>query len=417
MRALLFPAAAILIVVRLAAQPLPSELASAAPFIAGHRVERETITIEERAIDVTLSVPANAAAADIAALWSSTRAALARLDAWLGPFPVPALTVIDVPWHSGVAGASYPGVAVISTRWLTTARDPVAERQLLAALARQYTFSIASPGDRHAPFEEGLALYLGRRLIHEQLHSRNFATPRFFGGFVPFPVRSVLNSRKPEDQRPQLARLDEVEVPATAPWRAASAAPGAPSQRIAALLDTFERHLGWPTFQQVLEQFFRRFPGRAATPADLAAVASEIIGHDVSGSFGPAVLAGDAFDYAVVELRSDATDGRFTTTVVVRRAGGELPVVGRAPLLVRFEDGAEIIERLNSRDVEQTFVYRGPARALVASVDPDAVLIIDANRENNTKTIQPPIDPIGVRLALNWIMWLQDAMFAHTALL
>jgi hypothetical protein len=416
-RALMRAAAAIVIVAPLAAQQLPSDLASVAPVIAGHQVVHETMTIGDGAINVTLTVPAHARPADIAALMSATRAALARLDAWLGPLPSPSLTVIDAPWLAGVAGASYPGVVVTSTRWLTTSLDPAAERRLLAALARQYTFSVARPDAAHAPFQEGLALYLGTRLIHEQLHSRNFHTPRFFGGVVPFSVRSVLNSLKPEDPRPQLEHLVDVEMPADAPWRAASAARGSPAQRIAALLQTCERHLGWSAFQQVLEQFFLRFRGRSATPADFSAVASEVIGHDVSGVFGPAVVADDAFDYALADLRSDADDGRFTTTVVVRRAGVELPVAGAVPLVVRFEDGAEIIERVNARDVEQIFVYRGPARAIAATVDPGAILIIDANRENNTKTATPRTDLIGLRLALNWMMWLQDAMLAHTAFL
>lgn len=417
MRALMRPAAAIVVIVPLAAQQLHSDLANVAPLIANHQVVREQATIGDVAIDITLTVPADAAAADIAALSSATKAAVVRLDAWLGPFPVSALTVIEVPWRTGAAGASYPGVVVTSSRWLTTSRDPAVERRLLAALARQYTFSISSPGDAHAPFEEGLALYLGTRLIHEQLHSRNFETPRFFGGFIPFSVRSVLNSLKPEDPRPQLQHLADVEIPPEAPWRAASAAPGAPSQRVARLLQTCERHLGWPTFQLVLEQFFRRFRGRAATPADFAAVTSEVIGHDVSAIFEPAILAGNEFDYVLGELRSDAGDGRFTTTVIVRRTGVELPMVGGVPLVVRFEDGAEVIERVNPHDLEQTFIYRGPARAIFASVDPEAVLTLDANRENNTKAIQPRTDPIGIRLALHWIMWLQDAMFAHTALL
>ena len=416
MRALM-PAAAIVVVAPLAAQPLPSDLAHVARSVTSHQAVHEQATIGDVAIDLTLTVPADAAAADVAALSSATRAALARLDAWLGPFPAPALNVIEAPWHTAAAGASYPGVVVTSSRWLTTARDPAIERQLLAALARQYTFSISAPGDAHGPFEEGLALYLGTRLIHEELHSRNFETPRFFGGFIPFSVRSVLNSLKPEDPRPQLQHLVEVELPADAPWRAASAAPGATSQRVAALLQTCERHLGWPTFQQILDQFFRRFAGRAATPADFAAVASDVVGHDVSGIFGPEVLAANEFDYTLVDLRNDAGEARFTTTVVVRRSGVELPMAGAVPLLVRFEDGVEVIERVNARDPEQTFIYRGPARAIFASVDPDAVLVIDANRENNTKAIQPRTDPIGIRLALHWIMWLQDAMFAHTAFL
>ena len=175
--------------------------------------------------------------------------------------------------------------------------------------------------------------------------------------------------------------------------------------------------MGWPAFQQILEQFFRQFRGRAATPADFAAIASDVVGYDVSGIFAAPHLAGSEFDYALVDFRSDASDGRFTTTIVVRRAGAELPAIGGVPLLVRFADGTEIIERVNVRDVEQTFVYRSAAPATMASVDPEAIVIIDSNRENNTKTIQPRTDPIGLRIALHWMVWLQDAMLAHTALL
>ena len=412
----LLPAAALLVVVPLAARQLPPDLASVASLTAGHRVLREKISIGAGAIDVTFSIPANAEDAEITKLVSATRTALTRLDAWLGPLPAAGVNVILVPWRTGLAGASYPGVVVTSTRWLSTSRDPVTTRRLLAALARQYTFSISAPGDAHASFEEGLALYLGKRLIHEQLHSQNFETPRFFGGFVPFSLWSVLNSRKPEDRRPQVSHVADVDTPPDAPWRAASAAPGSAAHHVAAVLQTLERHLGWPAFQQVLQQFMERFRGRAATPADFAAVATEIIGIDLSRFFEPATLAGDTFDYALVELRNEANDGGVTSRVTVRRTGAEPPVKD-VPLLVRFDDGGEVTELLDARDVEQTFVYRARARAVLASVDPNAVLLIDADRENNTRNLEPATDWIGVRLALNWMMWVQDAMLTYTSLL
>jgi hypothetical protein len=412
----LLPAAALLVVAPLAARQLPPDLASVVSLTAGHRLMREKVSIGAGAIDVTFAIPSDAEDEEIASLVAETRTALARLDAWLGPLPAPAINVILLPWHGGLAGASYPGVVVTGTRWLSTSRDPVFARRLLAALARQYTFSFAAPGDAHASFEEGLALYLGRRLIHEQLHSRNFETPRFFGGFVPFSLRSVLNSRKPEDRRAQVTHVADVEMPADAPWRAASAAPGAPAHHIAVVLQTLERHLGWPAFQQVLQQFMDRFRGRTATPADFAAVATEVIGIDLSRFFEPGILAGDSFDYALVEVRNEVTDGGFTSRVTVRRTGAE-PPVNDVPVLVRFDDGAEVTELLAARDVEQTFVYRARARAVLASIDPNALLLIDADRENNTRNVQPATDWIGVRIALNWMMWLQNVMLTHTSLL
>jgi hypothetical protein len=365
---------------------------------------------------LTLTLPADATTEDRTRLLTATKAALARLEAWLGAFPSDSLNVIDEPWQKGTAGASYPGVVVTSTRWLQTPHDPAAERRLFAALARQYTFSFSSPGDAHAPFEEGLALYLGTRLIHDQLHNRNFETPRFFGGFIPYSVRPLFNSIKPEDPRPPLEHLADVEQPYEAPWRAASAAPGAPARRIAAALQTFERLVGWPTFQQVLEQFVSRFGGRAATAADLAAVASELTGQDLSRFFDQGTLD-EAFDYAIVEFGSVANGSGFTTTVAVRRTGGGPPVAIDVALLLRFADGTEATERVNARDVEQTFVYRSATRAVLASVDPGALLVIDRNRENNTRGDTNWTNRIGLRLALNWLTWLQDAMLAYTAML
>jgi hypothetical protein len=44
-------------------------------------------------------------------------------------------------------------------------------------------------------------------------------------------------------------------------------------------------------------------------------------------------------------------------------------------------------------------------------------LVIDTNRENNTRGMINWTNRIGLRLALNWMTWLQDAMLASTAIL
>lgn len=413
-RAVLLPAAAMFLVGAAAAQPLPPALASLAPFIANHQTHRERLDVGDRSIDVTLIVAAGKDAGETAALLDATRAGLLQLGAWIGPLPTPTLSVIDAPWHLGVAGASYPSIVVTSSRWLSTSRDPAAERRLLAALARQYTLTITATGDADAAFAEGLALYLGRRLIHHRLHGRNFETPRFFGGFIPFSLWPVLNSIGPEDPRPPLQHVADVEEPSEARWRVASAAPGSPAQRVAAALQSFERLVGWPALQQVLEEFVRRIRGRAATRADFAALAVELTGHDVF-----AALAGDTrestLDYAITSFRSAATERGFLTTVTVRRNGASAGF--DIPLLVRFADGAEVTERVKASEVEQSFVYHSPVRAVLASVDPAAVLVIDSDRRNNTRAVCRPVNLLGLRLALNWMIWLQDTMLAYTATL
>ncbi len=55
--------------------------------------------------------------------------------------------------------------------------------------------------------------------------------------------------------------------------------------------------------------------------------------------------------------------------------------------------------------------------AVLASVDPGAILLLDADRTNNTRALNPPWHTVGLRLAFNWLAWLQEAMLTCTAVL
>ena len=63
-------------------------------------------------------------------------------------------------------------------------------------------------------FEEALAVYTGTRAIHELLEGSNFEVVRFFGGLVPFPLRSVLLSPPVADPRPRVWRFEELPADA-----------------------------------------------------------------------------------------------------------------------------------------------------------------------------------------------------------
>jgi hypothetical protein len=51
-----------------------------------------------------------------------------------------------------------------------------------------------------------------------------------------------------------------------------------------------------------------------------------------------------------------------------------------------------------------------------ATVDPDTMLLLDDDRDNNTIVRDAPVSPLGIRLALHWMAWLQNAMLSYTAL-
>ena len=144
--------------------------------------------------------------------------------------------------------------------------------------------------------------------------------------------------------------------------------------------------------------------------------------------FDQALRLDARFDYALVNLASvPAAPGGWHTTVEVRRIG-EATFDGTAlprsatsarslAVLTRFADGSETTEWIDGRDREWRFQYSSSSAATLASIDPEALLLLDADRRNNTRTLNPPLHHLGVRLSFNWLSWLQDAMLACTAVL
>jgi hypothetical protein len=367
--------------------------------------------------------------------------ALALFDEWFGPYPYSHLTFIDVAWRSAFVGAAYPGLAVVATRWLTRDEDVSLERSVIAAVARMYWLDPPATSEA-SPFREGLMRYAGTRGIHEVLENRNFAAFRLFGGMVPVVVRSVSLSPSPWDPRPRVTGFAEASAPAVAPGRTAGAAADEHAPRISLALGTLERYIGWPALQQALAGYRARFASgdRAAT---LEAVVSAQRGRSMKWFFDEALAAGKSFDYAVGSVATVSLAGaarssdeakagassRFLTEITLRRRGDAVfagadaareasPGSNRSlPVLVRFGDGSEVREWLDGRLEDKRLRYTSAAPAELVSVDPDAMLLLDVDRRNNTRVVRPRFHEIGARLAITWIVWLQDVMMSCTALL
>ena len=112
-------------------------------------------------------------------------------------------------------------------RLLAPARDFTAERSLVAGLVRQFWLT----GDEGDPsFREGLVVYIAIRGIHTVLEGRNFAAPRFLGGFVPAPIRSLVLSPSLGGPRPLLGEFDEVFNPARRAVAVRAAGDGTPAR-------------------------------------------------------------------------------------------------------------------------------------------------------------------------------------------
>lgn len=308
----------------------------------------------------------------------------------------------------GASAVTQPSLGGVPIRWLAFERDRSLERAVIASVAREY-WSSSIGRDRLSPFAEAIVVYSAARAIHERLEGSNFATVRFFGDMVPFPLRSVSLSPPVADPRPRVTRMDELPVRPDV-------------LRMVRGLQTIERYVGWPAMAQTLAELH----ADRGSPLDAGAFAralSVVRGADVRGLIAECFRDDVVFDYAIGDVRAAPGGPPIETSVVIVRRGSGAFEVGSSedpehtmPLLLRFADGNELRDWFDGRATQTTRIYTTSARLVSAAIDPEMMLLLDADRANNTFTTTLSVRPLGVRLALHWMSWLQQMMLTYSAL-
>lgn len=337
---------------------------------------------------------------------NTTHAALTMLSAWFGPLESGALTVAGVPWQGATTADARPGMVSAPLRWLSPVRDQSTERALVTAIVRQYWSRAPA-----SPLDDAVIIYTSARAIHQLLEGSNFQTARFFGGVVPFPLRSVLLSPPVADPRPRVWRFEDLDPP-----------PGDEVRRAVKALQTFERYVGWPTLLEAISRM--RLAARHDADALIAAL-SEVRGTNLRPLVMECLRADAVFDYSLDGLTSmpGAAGLTETTVTITRRGNGRFAVHHEGgdsdrtmPVRVRFADGAEVRDVFDGAAPSVTLVYSTKTAAVSAAVDPDVMLLLDVSRQNNAIVRDAPLAPLGLRLALHWLAWLQNAMLTYTSL-
>lgn len=371
--------------------------------------QRERFTpVDGSAVDLRFLI-ARDAAGQTPRIVNATHAALSLLFDWFGPPPENSLTIGGLPWRENRSPTRRPGIVLAPVRWLAPVRDQSTERAVIGALVRWYWTSTAP-----TPFEDAVNIYVGTRAIHEILEGSNFAAPRFFGGFVPFPLRSVLLSPPVADPRPRVWGFEELEAPGSSDE----------VRHTVRALQMFERYAGWPTMLEALSRI--RVGSELHNPAAFASVLSDTRGTDMRALVVQCLASSGTFQYALDAMQNQpGLAGLIETTLTIRRLGDEQFAItdgagdreNAMPLLVRFADGTEFRDYFDGAAPSATLVYSAKTAAVGAWIDPDLMLLLDRNRENNAIVRDPPMSRLGLRLALHWMTWLQNAMLSYTAVL
>ena len=384
---------------------------------AAPAVERTVLleTISGVAAPIALHVslqPEHAAQMD--RVVEAAQEALTLYSEWISPYAGRELTIVDQPWNSSDGGSAEAGRVTLHTRWLVPAEVLEPEADVVHGIGSQWWGgAIKVRGAEGFDLAEGLNRYLQGRVL-ERIFDRRYQVPassafdeHYFGRFIPWRFRGIRLAREATER----------------------------DTRIALAFHTLERYLGWPALQQALSVTARRFNGSVMTRADFFGSVNDATGRDLTWFFDPAFNPARVFDYSVGALSSVPASGPecggktcYETTVEVRRNGdalftgtGRVPVgeyaSGRAlPILVTFSDGQRLTDRWDGRAPSKTFAYYSATPALSAAVDPERVLLLDANDTNNSYTLQPAAGLAASKWALTWMVWLQDLLLTYAFL-
>ncbi len=343
--------------------------------------------------------------------FDATNRTLAYYGLWFGAYPYGYITIVDPAFQSGSGGMEYPTLFTAGSRWLAPQRFVQPERVTVHEAGHQFWYGIVGSNEfEHAWMDEGLNTFSEARVVSD-VGFPNHLTLRFFGGFIPWVLADVPQSRVNDESRFGYRENAEADAQATHTYRYWPGTHAAISYSKTALwLHTLERHLGWPTLQRALSTYFDRWKFRHPRPDDFFASVNDASGQDLSWFFDETYRSSNVFDYGIRSFSSARTGDRYRTVVVAERLGEAIFPI---EVVTTFRDGQRVPERWDGRDRRVIYTYERPAEGLSAEVDPGRVLLLDVNATNNSATLAPRAREASLKWALQWLVWLQELLVTY----
>lgn len=381
--------------------------------------------------------------------FTATAAALEHYGKWWGAYPYDHITIVDPAYGSGTGGMEYPTLFTGGARWLSPPATRSPEGVSVHEAGHQFWYGLVANNEfEHAWLDEGFNTYSTSRTMKAAFGPPVHST-RYMEGFLPVVFSDLVRAERGDgaDQyRGMTSALtrDPQATPSylTGPggYRVNAYAKGALTLR------TLENYLGWPTFQQVMSTYFARYRFAHPRPIDFFRVAERVSGQDLDWFWKQVHHDTAVFDYGVGRVASSpvrevkgfvdgpegpalqrATPGaaepkgptapgatasgatQQRSTVFVRRFGsGVFPVL----VDVSFSDGSRVVEHWDGQQRWVKFQYQREAAVSRVRVDPEAQLVLDVDRTNNSWVDKPRADQAATKWASRWMFWVQSSMEA-----
>ena len=359
--------------------------------------------------------------------FDAAAATLRYYGEWFGPYPYGNLTIVDPGFQSASGGMEYPTLFTAGTRWIAPRREIDVEEVTIHEAGHQWWYGLVGSNEfEHAWMDEGINQFSEARTDEVAFGSRNYLSRRYFGGVIPWVFNDIRVKRDWDEGLAGYRAQAESDAEATPSFRYWPSTGGNITYFKTALwLHTLENWLGWPTLQRAMSTYFDRWKFRHPQPADFFQAVSEAAGRDMTPFFDEVYRGSNTFDYGVQQFTSEpvspkpsgeggpAGKDKFRTTVVARRFGESVFPVD---VVTTFNDGSKKSERWDG--VERRIIYRydSTVRARSVAVDPNHVLMLDANYTNNSRTLDSRAGDASLKWSLKWMAWLQDLLVTYASL-
>jgi hypothetical protein len=317
--------------------------------------------------------------------------AIGRLTEWFGPY----------------GSATEP--VDMRVPWLATSRGMERAAEIVRAIARQWWGDRVRFADADRALRDGLVWYLQSRIVEDlfdrrwELRAYALDVRRFFGGAVPWELRTIAVSRNTVG----VARDVYLGRPQSR-WRATMTPEAA---RVALGFASLEQRFTWPVLERGLRSLALQHEGHTIDRRAFGDTLSRALGTDVAGWL--ALASGhQEVNASVTRVAAEpCVPSPCVRTIADLRATGD--PTGEWPVRVRFADGRALMT--SWRPSQGTTVwFESAVPPADVTVDPDRTNLLDRDYRDNTLAVTPStnvrIDKWGAR----WLVWLQQIMLTYT---
>ena len=330
--------------------------------------------------------------------------ALEYLDARVGPYPWPHLTVVDPPVSgSGAGGMEYTTLFTSSGGGMVPSFFKMAEMVTIHEFGHAYFMGILASNEFEEPWlDEGVNSYWEQRIV-DASYGDGYGLVR-----LPFIKMSDTDQGRISYISNPSRQAATNDLPS---WMYPHGTYGMMSySKTAVWLHTLEGLIGTETMDNVFREYYRRWAFRHPSGRDFIAVVNDVVKNEHGDRFGDnmnwyfdQVLYGNEIcDYRVSGIRNNkirsysgivdgdtvtfkrsdfAGDTIYLSKVSLERLGGvTLPV----KVLVHFDNGDEEMAEWDGKARYMDFEYTGTRQVTWAKVDPYDEIDLDVNRINNS---------------------------------